>query len=180
VADVIDMETLPNASTQDAPLIAVIGCGNPTRSDDGVGCEVVRRLAAGALGRDARIRLLDAGTDGMQVMFVARGCRTLIIVDVCRSGSDPGALFEVPGDELRELPPPSITLHDFRWDHALFAGHKMFGGAFPQDVLVLLIEASTLAFGIGLSDVVAAALHKAVARIEEIVAARLRGSGKVA
>ena len=36
----------------------------------------------------------------MAAMFAARGCRTLIIVDASRSGSEPGAIFEVPGAEL--------------------------------------------------------------------------------
>ena len=71
---------------------------------------------------DPEVRLLDAGTDGMAVMFAARGCRTLILVDACRSGSEPGAIFEVPGSELAQPYAPGLNLHDFRWDHALYAG----------------------------------------------------------
>jgi hydrogenase maturation protease len=59
----------------------------------------VRTLRArGAEGTG--VGLLDAGTDGMAVVFAARGCRTLIIIDAYLSGSDPGAIFEVPGTEL--------------------------------------------------------------------------------
>ena len=82
-------------------MLTIIGCGNPNRSDDGAGVEVVRRLAD-ALGDkySDRLRIFDAGTDGMGVMFKARGATSLILVDACRSGSDAGAVFEVPGHEL--------------------------------------------------------------------------------
>jgi hydrogenase maturation protease len=158
---------------QPSATIAVIGCGNLNRSDDGVGSEVVQALAARTVCSDSRVKLLDAGTDGMAVMFAARGCRTLIIVDACRSGSAPGAVFEVPGVQLEQRHQPSLTLHDFRWDHALFAGRQMFGEAFPEDVTVLLIEIGTTALGIGLSPCVIDAASRVADRIEALVRLRL-------
>lgn len=155
-------------------MIAVIGCGNPNRSDDGAGSAVVQALVARGLDRAAQsVRLLDAGTDGMAVMFAARGCRTLIIVDACRSGSLPGAIFEVPGAELEQRQSSSFTTHDFRWDHALFAGRSIFRDDFPIDVTVLLIEAATVDFGIGLSEAVSTGTAKVVDRIEALVRSRL-------
>jgi nitrogen fixation protein NifQ len=47
--------------------------------------------------------------------------------------------------------PHSLNLHDFRWDHALHAGRMIYREAFPPCVKVLLIEAATLDFGLGLS-----------------------------
>jgi len=154
-------------------MIAVIGCGNPNRSDDGAGPEVIRALVARGGFDAARVRLLDGGTDGMGVMFAARGCTTLVIVDACRSGSEPGAVFEVPGADLERQHAPSMTLHDFRWDHALYAGRRIFGDDFPLDVTVLLIEAANVDFGIGLSPAVSQAVEKVAKRIVGLVRARL-------
>lgn len=154
-------------------MITVIGCGNPARSDDGAGPELVNLLRARAFARDARVRLLDAGTDGMGVMFAARGSSTLVVVDACLSGSEPGALFEIPGARLERTYEPTVTLHDFRWEHALDAGRTMFGDAFPSDVTVFLIEAASTAFGIGLSSGVSESVQKAADRIEALVRARL-------
>jgi hydrogenase maturation protease len=155
-------------------MIAVIACGNANRSDDGAGPEVLRALRARAVGGEAPdLCLLDAGTDGMAVMFAARGCRSLIIVDACRSGSEPGAVFEVPGAELDRPYTPALNLHDFRWDHALHAGRMIFRDDFPADVVVLLIEAETVELGIGLSRPVAAAVDKVVARVEGLIEERL-------
>jgi hydrogenase maturation protease len=158
---------------EDDFMIAVIGCGNPNRSDDGAGPEAVRRLSARDACPVGRVRLLDAGTDGMAVIFAARGARTLILIDACRSGSEPGAVFELNGATLEEPYKHALTLHDFRWDHALYAGRRIFGTAFPNDTVVQLIEAKTVEIGLGLSAPVTAAVDFVVNRVEKLVRARL-------
>lgn len=154
-------------------MITVVACGNPNRSDDGVGLTVLQLLKSRALAQDPLVRLLDAGTDGMAAMFAARGCRTLIVIDACQSGSEPGAIFEVPGSELTQRYAPSLNLHDFRWDHALYAGKAIFRDAFPDDVVVFLIEAQCLDLGLATSELVTAAASKVADRIEELVQVRL-------
>ena len=140
-------------------MIAVIGCGNPNRQDDGVGPEVIRTLRL-RNKESEDVRLFDAGTDGMAVMFAARGCTSLVIIDAAKSGSAAGAVYEVPGSELERAYAPGLNLHDFRWDAALHAGRQIFRSAFPKDVTVLLIEARELGLGIGLSENVAASVGK--------------------
>jgi hydrogenase maturation protease len=150
-------------------MIAVIGCGNPNRCDDGAGCEVVHTLAALDLANNPSLRLLDAGTDGLAVMFAARDCQTLIVVDACRSGSEPGTVFEVPGVELEQRYQPALNLHDFRWDHALFAGREILRDSFPTEVVVLLIEVETTEYGIGLSPRVQASVGQVVERVAALI-----------
>jgi hydrogenase maturation protease len=148
--------------------VAVIACGNPTRSDDGVGAEVLRQLAASGCDTDpGRVKLLDAGTDGVAVIFAARGCRQLIVVDACASGSEPGTVFELPGKELADDPACPLGTHDFRWEDAIAAGRRIFGDEFPADVTVFLIEAQSLDFGVGLTLTVSAAAAKVADRIAE-------------
>lgn len=149
-----------------AHLTAVIGCGNPNRSDDGVGPRVIELLRGRDLGPD--VAIYDAGTDGMGVMYQARGCARLIIVDARAPEGDPGAVFEVPGDVLERPPNQSLNLHDFRWDHALFAGRKIYGDEFPADVTVLLVEAKSLDLGLGLSPEVGAAAKTVADRISQM------------
>jgi hydrogenase maturation protease len=155
-------------------VIAVIACGNPNRCDDGAGLEVLRMLKSRGLDGHPSVGLFDAGTDGMGVMFAARGCRSLIVVDACRTGSPAGAVFEVPGEELEARHEPTLNLHDFRWDHALYAGRRIFRDEFPKDVVVLLIEAERLELGIGLSSAVLAAVATVAERVEALVRKRLQ------
>jgi hydrogenase maturation protease len=153
--------------------IAIVGCGNPNRSDDGAGGRVIQLLQnrAADWSSDA-VQLLDAGTDGLAVMFAARGCSSLIVVDACRSGAEPGAIFEIPGSELAADPRPSLNLHDFRWDNAIAAGRKIYGAEFPSDVVVFLVEARTLELGLELSTEVNAASLQVATRIDALVKER--------
>ncbi|MGO9132806.1 MAG: hydrogenase maturation protease [Methylovirgula sp.] len=152
-------------------MLVVIGCGNLNRSDDGAGVAVIRALSESRPVSSDAVKLFDAGTGGMEILFQARGARKLVIVDACTSGSEPGAIFEVPGQELEGPPKQSFNLHDFRWDHALYAGRRIFADQFPDEVTVFLIEAASLDFGLELTPVVQAAVTKVAARIAEIIAA---------
>ncbi len=142
----------------------VIGCGNPLRSDDGAGPAVIAALRR-RLGAHAGVRLLDAGTDGMAVLYGMRGATRLDIVDAVVSGHPPGTLFELPGEEAEEAPPPGGGLHDFRWPHALYAGRRLLGEAFPARVRIHLIEARSLDYGTTLSPPVARAVARLAARL---------------
>ena len=151
-------------------MLTVIGCGNSNRCDDGVGVFVAQSLQRRLAERPrANVRVFDAGTGGMEVMFQARGARKLVIVDAARSNSAAGAIFRVPGAELAAEHEPAFTLHDFRWDHALAAGRRIFGDAFPADITVYLIEALSVDFGLALSAPVRKSADTVVAEIERVI-----------
>jgi hydrogenase maturation protease len=152
-----------------AAEIAIIGCGNPNRRDDGAAAEVLRLLGSVVDQGTGSVRLLDAGTDGMAVMFAARGCRAMFVIDACSSGAEPGAVFELPGAEFDRPPDHGFNLHDFRWDHALHAGRRILGADFPAEVRVFLIEGQSFELGIGLSPPVARATQQVAERIGQRV-----------
>ena len=155
--------------TQGHGRVAVIGCGNPNRRDDGVGPRVVALLSAMELPES--VALYDAGTDGMAVLYRARGVEELIVVDAkapdASGVADPGAIYEVPGRVLEAPHAPSLSLHDFRWDHALYAGRQIYGAAFPSRVSVFLVEAERLDLGLALTPAVEAAVATVATRIAE-------------
>ena len=184
-------------------MLTVIGCGNLNRCDDGVGIIVVRQLMQifadetvnqneapqhraapqkkpslhtdnGSPPHHRKLKFFDAGTDGMGVMFQARGAESLILIDASKTGSEAGAIFEVPGAELAGKPVESFNLHDFRWDHALYAGRKIFQDNFPNEVIVYLIEAGTLEMGETLTPKVANAAEK----VTKMIAARIKDYAK--
>ncbi len=153
-------------------MLTIIGCGNTNRSDDGVGVYVAQQLQAW-LGEHPRqdVRVFDAGTGGMEVMFQARGATRLVIVDASSTGSAPGSIYQVPGAELSSDRGASYSLHDFRWDHALYAGRKIFRDDFPDDVTVFLIEAATLELGLTLSPSIKQSADQVIQIIREIITA---------
>jgi hydrogenase maturation protease len=152
-------------------MMFVIGCGNLNREDDGVGVVVVRRLSTAHGKSSDRFKILDAGAGGIDIMFEARSADKLVIVDACSTGSEPGAIFEARGGELENARAPGLMLHDFRWDHALYAGRRIFGEAFPSDVTVFLVEAKSLGYGLDLSPEVDRAANIVVGRIGALISA---------
>lgn len=158
-------------------MLAIIGCGNTNREDDAVGVYVAQQLLEIQSKKNWNgITIYDAGTAGMDIMFKARGCKSLIIVDANQSNSAPGTIFEVPGSELENAPEPSYNLHDFRWDHALFAGKKIYKEDFPTDVIVFLIEIRNLSMGIGLSTEVQKSGDRVVEKILKRIDAYIAGA----
>ena len=156
-------------------MIAIIGCGNTNSSDDGVGIHVVRSLSARLADSPLPdVKVFDTGTSGIEVMFQARGMQQLIVIDACLSNSEIGSIFEVPGEELIVEKEPSFNLHDFRWQHALFAGKKIYKDDFPKDITVYLIEAGNIDFGLELSPQV----EQSMQRVTEMIMARLHDTKK--
>ena len=151
-------------------MLTIIGCGNTNRTDDGAGVYVAQQLQK-FLRENPRenIKVFDAGTGGMEIMFQARGSSRLIIVDASQTGSEAGAIYEVPGAELERTREVSYSLHDFRWDDALHAGRKIFREEFPKDVTVYLIEAESLDYGLELSPKVKSAAENVVERLRKTI-----------
>lgn len=131
----------------------VIGCGNVLRGDDAVGPELVRRLRERGLPPD--VQCADVGTGGMDAALLMRGAEEVFLVDACRSDSEPGSIFEVPGSDVERLPPPSgIDLHSFRWDHAIAFGRWLLREDYPARVTACLVEAASFEPGATLSPAV--------------------------
>ncbi|BBA78672.1 peptidase M52, hydrogen uptake protein [cyanobacterium endosymbiont of Rhopalodia gibberula] len=154
-------------------MLTIIGCGNLNRSDDAVGVVISQNLQEFLLEHPAsNVRIYDCGTAGIEVMFQARGSHKLIIIDACSTDSPPGTIFEVPGEELENLPTPSYNLHDFRWDHALAAGRKIFKNDFPQEVIVYLIEAKNLELGLELTPPIQEAATVVLEKLKKQILSR--------
>ncbi len=153
--------------------VLVIGCGNLLRGDDGVGPVLIRHLWDRGVPEGAK--LVDGGTAGMDVGFQMRGAQRVVIVDASSTGSAPGTVYRVPGEELTELPPlQGLHTHSFRWDHAIPFARWALGDACPTDITVFLIEAAAMEMGAELSEPVSAGMEQVIALIERDFLAPLR------
>lgn len=152
-------------SEEERPLhTLVIGCGNLLRGDDAAGPVLVQRMQQ--RGLPAGVECADAGTAGMDVAFRMRGVPEVIIVDACRSGSEPGTLFEVPGPAVERRPwAAGINLHAFRWDHAIAFGLWLLKDRYPGRVTAFLIEGESFEPGDDLSPAVERAVDALATRL---------------
>ncbi len=146
----------------------IIGCGNLLRGDDATGPVLIRRMWE--RGLPAGVHCADGGTGGMDVAFQMRGVPHVILVDACQSGSEPGALFEIPGTEVEQLPPfDGINLHSFRWDHAIAFGRWLLKDQYPEKITVYLIEGVDFQVGELLSPPVDRAIDQLVDKLFEVI-----------
>ncbi len=159
-------------------MLTFIGCGNVHRSDDGVGVAVVQRLRV-ELGHEAPawVRIVEAGTSGVEAMLEARGSRSLVVVDACRGGGEPGTIVRLAADQLAEARRPTFSMHDFRWPQALALGRRLLGQAFPAHVEVWLVEAERLDIGGELSSEVAKAVAQLCRRAHSLIAESAADAG---
>ena len=149
-------------------MVVIIGCGNTNRSDDGVGVWVIRELERRRMPDG--VRLIDAGTGGMDVMFHLEDTRRVILIDAAQTGAAAGQIYRVPGEQLSTLPPPNnMSLHNFRWQHALAVGRMIYKERFPTDISVYLIQVASLDFGLELSPAVRAGAEQVAALIADEV-----------
>ena len=153
----------------------IVGCGNLLRGDDGLGPILIRELWEGLGGQaitPTGVELVDGGTAGMDVAFKMRGVRRVILVDAATTGAAPGTVFEVPGEQVEDLPPlEGLHTHLFRWDHALAFARWLLGEAYPEQITVLLVEIAQVEVGAPLSPAARAGLEVVKARIVDDVLA---------
>jgi hydrogenase maturation protease len=159
--------------------IAIMGFGNPVRSDDGVGCHVVERLRATYGGRD-NVSLFDMGTSAFEVLFGLKGHDVIIIVDAVLNANEPdGTVFRLPAAAIQAaiVDDPMVFLHSLKWDQALSYAKKIMQDDFPEDrIYAYLIAVSDIRMEVGLSAPVAEAAEEVVRHIENDIAQNSHGT----
>ncbi len=145
------METISTLKT------AIMGFGNPVRSDDAIGIYVATELQR-KLSHREDISVFDMGTSAFEILFKLQGHQRIIVVDgVINSGKPDGTLFCIPASEIETTMQndPMVFLHGMKWDQALSYIKKMHPGEFSYDnVQAYLIAISEIKINMELSDAV--------------------------
>jgi hydrogenase maturation protease len=156
------METVSGLKT------AILGFGNPVRSDDAIGTYVVNELQKRLEDRED-VSVFDMGTSAFEVLFKLKGHQRIIIVDSVINSNEPdGSLFHLPASAIKAQiqDDPLVFLHGMKWDQALSYAKKMMGDEFPEDTIqVYLVAISETKIEMELSDGVKAAGDKLITTI---------------
>jgi hydrogenase maturation protease len=150
----------------------VIGVGNPSRRDDGVGW-VVASAAGRRLGDAVDIdwsdgeptRVLDAWAD-----------RDLaVVVDAMCSGLEPGAIRLLDGNDVEGVQQRGLGSHAVGLGEAAALGRAL--GRLPRRLVFVGIEGHDHRLGDGLSPEVTASIDRAVELIAGLVTEPSRADG---
>ncbi|ASV32086.1 MULTISPECIES: hydrogenase maturation protease [Flavobacteriaceae] len=148
---------------------AIMGFGNPVRSDDAVGIYVIEQLREKLPDSDD-ISIIDMGTAAFEVLFGLKGHDKIILADAVLNSNEPvGTLFKVPAEEVMKAPQddPMVFLHGMKWDQALSYTKKILQDEYPEDIQVYLVAIENTKLEVDLSDVVKEAGDKVVQHILE-------------
>ena len=132
---------------------AIMGFGNPVRSDDAIGIYVIEELKK-IIGDNDIISILDMGTAAFEVLFGLKGHQKIILVDAVINSNEPvGTLFKVPAEEVMRAPQddPLVFLHGMKWDQALSYAKKILQDGYPDDIQVYLIAVENTRLEVELS-----------------------------
>ena len=147
---------------------AILGFGNPVRSDDAIGVYVVNELQK-HLQHNNDVMVFDMGTSAFEILFKLKGHQRIIIVDgVINSGEADGTLFCLPASEINAQiqDDPLVFLHGMKWDQALSYAKKLMGDEFSETkILVYLVAISEIKINMELSETVKAAGDKLIETI---------------
>lgn len=156
----------------------VAGVGNIFLTDDGFGSEVVRQMAGRPVPEG--VAVVDFGISGVHLAYeLLGGYDVLLLVDAAPRGEPPGtvSLLEVDQAELGDRSGSVQGAEEALVDsHGLEPGAVLsslgsLGGQVSR-VLVVACEPESVDEGLGLTDVVQAAVPRAVELVEQVMQTR--------
>jgi hydrogenase maturation protease len=148
---------------------AIMGFGNPCRSDDAIGIYVIEQLQK-IYASDEAVNVFDMGTGAFEILFKLKGHSKILLVDaVVNTGETPGTLYKVPAEEVLRAPvnDPMVFLHSLKWDQALSYAKKILQDDYPSDIQVYLIAVDDTRLEMHLSDAVKIAGDKVIDLIQD-------------
>ncbi|ALC18029.1 hydrogenase maturation protease [Desulfuromonas soudanensis] len=141
----------------------IIGIGNPLMGDDGIGIAAVAALEKE--GVPEGVDIIDGGTGGLTLLTLMEGAKRVILVDAVETGSPPGTILRLAGEDLEpETAASSLSLHSGGLPEVLALGRAL--GTLPP-LILFGVQPHSVEVRLGLSDPVAAALPPLLALIRE-------------
>lgn len=140
----------------------MLGVGSP-HGDDRLGWWVVEALERSPV---PGVEVRSIG-DPMQLLDHLDGVETLVVVDACRSGREPGSIVrrEWPADDI--LRDDSCSSHGFGLARVLELAGAL--GRLPRSVILIGVEAGSCGVGEDLTPDVSNALMTALARVRALL-----------
>jgi hydrogenase maturation protease len=138
----------------------VLGIGNTILSDEAAGVRAVEMLEQ-SYTIPADLQVIDGGTSGMEMIEDLSNLDFLIVIDVVKTGSAPGTVVKIAGDEIpvffrKKLSPHQIALPD------VLASLELLD-AMPKEIVVLGVEPISLELGMDMTPDIAAKVPQLVA-----------------
>ncbi|ACV67569.1 HyaD/HybD family hydrogenase maturation endopeptidase [Desulfohalobium retbaense] len=144
--------------------ILVLGVGNILFTDEGIGVRAIEEMQSGYQFSE-NVTLMDGGTLGTRLMDYIMESDYLIVVDAVLGDSDPGSVYRLTGEDLRQSLAFKNSMHQTDLVDTLvycdLAGHC------PEAVVIGMEPADYETMAVGLSEPAQAALPHMMQRVAE-------------
>lgn len=149
----------------------VIGIGNEYRHDDGVGPEVVKRLAELDL-KEVSLAVTDGEPTHLMELW-SKADVTVLVDAVRNSPTSPGVIHQLIVDRPRAGRGGAASSHGLGFGEAIDLAVAL--GRLPQRMVIFAVEGADFSAGVGLSPDVATAVERIIDLVvHEASAARSR------
>ena len=144
--------------------IVVLGLGNPLMADEGIGIDLVERLAREA-ARYPSVDFVDAGTGGMSVLHLIEGRYKAVFVDCAYMDEAPGTIRRFTPDEVRSKKVLAHqSLHEADLLRILALAEQL--GQSPEQITIFGIQPQVVEVRQGLSEVLRDRIDQYLAKIQ--------------
>ncbi len=140
--------------------VVVAGIGNLLMQDDGIGVWAVRALAEDYV-LPPRVRLLEGGVLGLQLVHDLCSAEQLLVIDAMHGEGAPGSIYRLDADSLLKGRRTYMSLHETSVAEVLSVGE--FLGLRPRARILGVQPLEAMSFGLELTPALQAALPRVVA-----------------
>lgn len=129
--------------------VLVMGIGNLLLMDEGAGVRAVEEFRNIYNVPDG-VEVIDGGTMGIELLHYIEGRNCVIIVDVVKTGSVPGTVVRMEGEDVPAFFGSRISPHQLGLSDLLAAAQLI--GKMPKRLVLLGIEPKCMDTGLELTD----------------------------
>lgn len=152
-------------SGYEAEDVKIIGFGNKYRSDDGIGIRVIEELKRLDIFND--IEIIDGGTCGTDLLFLAKECKKIIIIDAIDTGISTDDVVCIKASDIKEFIKKdcrSLSLHDLNLSDILKLIEAL---KIDTDISIIGVKPINIDFGEHLSPEIENKIPQMISMIKE-------------
>ena len=142
--------------------ILVLGLGNSIMTDDGFGVKVVNTLSS-RYHFQGKIRLIDGGTLGLDLLPHLEDVASLLIIDALDMRDNPGQLFRIEGEDVPRAFASKLSVHQMGLQDLLAVAELQ--GHVPTKLVVWGVQPECIEMGTDLTSTVESAVEPVVQKV---------------
>jgi len=140
----------------------VLGLGNSIMTDDGFGVKVVNTLSS-RYHFQGKIRLIDGGTLGLDLLPHLEDVESLLIIDALDMRDKPGQLFRIEGEDVPRAFASKLSVHQMGLQDLLAVAELQ--GHVPTKLVVWGVQPECIEMGTDLTSTVESAVEPVVQKV---------------